>query len=205
MVPRNNVEAWLKYLRHEAPALAFKASTQQQRAHLAHGAGSFEGSSRLGADSALTSGSEAVGAGALLSLLKNFAKTATGALTVGVFGAPNVGKSSLINSVARAKVCAVASTPGHTKVVQPVSIDKQLRLLDCPGVVFQDSTTQNKNAALLRNVVKVELVEDPIAPGESNSSSSISCSFFTKHSFKIACYPPPSRSHLGSSRTSCVD
>lgn len=167
MVPRTNVEAWLKYLRHEAPALAFKASTQQQRSHLAHGAGSFEGSSRLGSDSALISGSEAVGAGALLSLLKNFAKTSTGALTVGVFGAPNVGKSSLINSVARSKVCAVASTPGHTKVVQPVSIDKQLRLLDCPGVVFQDSNSENKNAALLRNVVKVELVEDPIAPGES--------------------------------------
>ena len=34
MVPRDNVEHWLKYLRNEFPTVAFKASTQTQRNHI---------------------------------------------------------------------------------------------------------------------------------------------------------------------------
>lgn len=34
LVPKENVEAWLKYLRNEFPAVAFKASTQAQNENL---------------------------------------------------------------------------------------------------------------------------------------------------------------------------
>ena len=34
LVPRENVERWLKYLRTEFPTVAFKASTQSQRKHI---------------------------------------------------------------------------------------------------------------------------------------------------------------------------
>ena len=34
LVPRDNVERWLKYLRNEFPTVAFKASTQTQRNHI---------------------------------------------------------------------------------------------------------------------------------------------------------------------------
>ena len=34
LVPRENVEKWLKYLRNEFPTLAFKASTQTQKHNL---------------------------------------------------------------------------------------------------------------------------------------------------------------------------
>lgn len=34
LVPKENVESWLKHFRKELPAIAFKASTQQQRDHL---------------------------------------------------------------------------------------------------------------------------------------------------------------------------
>ncbi len=78
-------------------------------------------------------------------------------------------------------MCSVASTPGHTKVVQSVMLDKSVRLLDCPGIVFSDESGagaaalglspeevhMRKQSALLRNVVKVELVQDPITPVEA--------------------------------------
>jgi nuclear GTP-binding protein len=39
--------------------------------------------------------------------------------------------------------------------------------LDCPGIVFSRSTEEKDSASvLLRNCVKVELLEDPVAPVE---------------------------------------
>lgn len=188
LVPKSNVEAWLKYLRHDFPTLAFKASTQSQRNNLSQGANAVNYSkassaaASSGAD-VITGGSEAIGAGALLQLIKNYSRSLNlkTSIAVGVFGAPNVGKSSLINSLKRARVCSVASTPGHTKVVQSVMLDKSVRLLDCPGIVFSDESASGaaalglspeeiqirRQSALLRNVVKVELVEDPITPVEA--------------------------------------
>jgi nuclear GTP-binding protein len=44
-------------------------------------------------------------------------------------------------------------------------LDKNINLLDCPGIVFSQSTNQADSAqVLLRNCVKVELLQDPIAP-----------------------------------------
>lgn len=65
----------------------------------------------------LLNSSKSVGADKLLELIKNYSKnegTKT-AVTVGVIGYPNVGKSSLINSLKRSKACGVSSTAGFTK------------------------------------------------------------------------------------------
>ena len=185
LVPKSNVLAWLKHLRHDFPTLAFKASTQSQRNNLSQGAAAFDSRSNSrnnGSSSkdAISGGAEAIGAGALLQLIKNYSRNLNlkTSITVGIFGAPNVGKSSLVNSLKRARVCSVASTPGHTKVVQGVMLDKSVRLLDCPGIVFsdesgsapglsEDEVRMRRQSALLRNVVKVELVEDPFTPVEA--------------------------------------
>lgn len=52
-----------------------------------------------------------------MELIKNYSKTdgVKGAVTVGVIGYPNVGKSSVINSLKRSRACGVSSTPGFTK------------------------------------------------------------------------------------------
>ncbi|RKO88892.1 P-loop containing nucleoside triphosphate hydrolase protein, partial [Blyttiomyces helicus] len=164
LVPREVVVQWLKYLRNEFPTIAFKASTQAQRANL--------GQSTVSTDKAsdnLLNSSECLGADNLIKLLKNYCRNANikTSVTVGVVGFPNVGKSSVINSLKRSKVCNVGAAPGVTKVSQTIQLDKNIKLLDCPGIVFSRSSREGDEAeVLLRNCVKVELLDDPIAPVE---------------------------------------
>ena len=55
-----------------------------------------------------------------------------------------------------------------------MQLERGLKIVDSPGVVFDDAEetidsagrTRPKGSVLLRNVVKVEDVEDPIALGE---------------------------------------
>jgi len=165
LVPKDVVNDWLKYLRNEYPTIAFKASTQNQRSNL----GQLNVSAEAASDSMLNS-SECIGADNLIKLLKNYCRNANikTSITVGVIGFPNVGKSSVINSLKRSKVCNVGSTPGVTKNAQQIHLDKNIKLLDCPGIVFTQAKKDGSNAAevLLRNCVKVELLDDPVTPVE---------------------------------------
>ncbi|RIA98011.1 guanine nucleotide-binding protein-like 3 [Glomus cerebriforme] len=161
LVPRENITQWLIYLRKEFPTIAFKSSTQSQRKNL--GRASF--SISTASDNMLQHSNECLGADTLIKLLKNYSRSLNikTSITVGVIGIPNVGKSSVINSLKRSKVCDVGATPGLTKSAQEIHLDKNIKLLDCPGIVF----ARDEHAEiLLRNCIKVELLEDPIPPVE---------------------------------------
>ncbi len=61
-----------------------------------------------------------------------------------VAGIPNVGKSTFINSFAGRAVVKTGNKPGVTKGKQWIRIDKQVELLDTPGILwpkFEDRTT----------------------------------------------------------------
>ena len=58
----------------------------------------------------------------------------------------------------------MGNTPGVTKAVQEVHLDKQVTLLDSPGVVFAHAGAQGTAVAALRNAVKAEQLEDPTLP-----------------------------------------
>ena len=60
----------------------------------------------------------------------------------------------------------MAAEAGFTKEMQTVQVERGVRVLDSPGVVFDDDDQEASNI-LLRNVVKVEDIPDPIAVGES--------------------------------------
>ena len=159
LVPREITEQWVKYLKNEFPTVAFKSSTQNQKNNLSQSKVAVN----IASDGVLNS-SECLGADMLMKILKNYCRSADikTAITVGVIGYPNAGKSSLINSLKRSKACGVGSTPGFTKIAQEVHIDKHVKLIDSPGIVFTSGNTDSD--ILLRNCVKVEQLQDPITP-----------------------------------------
>ena len=57
-------------------------------------------------------------------------------LIVGMVGYPNVGKSSLINTLCGKKKVGVDSKPGKTKNMQTIILSDSLMLCDCPGLVL---------------------------------------------------------------------
>jgi nuclear GTP-binding protein len=80
------------------------------------------------------------GKGALIQLLRQFGKLHSDKkqISVGFIGYPNTGKSSIINTLRKKRVCSVAPIPGETKVWQYITLMRRLYLIDCPGVVYPD-------------------------------------------------------------------
>ena len=130
LVPRAAREAWLTHLAGEHPTCAFKAATQ------AGVRGGKVGRSGVEIDAATPGqlrGGDCVGADELLRVLKRIAHSGAVAtyggkarMTVGVVGYPNVGKSSVINSLLRSKATPTGDRPGITKCLQTVQLDKVL-------------------------------------------------------------------------------
>ncbi|KAG8945508.1 hypothetical protein FRC03_001711 [Tulasnella sp. 419] len=149
LVPTENVVAWLKYLRHDFPTIPFKSSTQHQKSNL----------------SSSTSKAASKGTPHLLSLLKSI-RPAHSSITIGVVGPPNVGKSSLINSIKREKVCTVGAKPGETKALKEVVVERGIRVVDTPGIIWGDM----ESGSDLRNVWSLEGLDDPLSVVESIAS-----------------------------------
>ncbi|KAG2491941.1 hypothetical protein HYH03_009674 [Edaphochlamys debaryana] len=132
LVPSWVTKRWLHYLSREFPVLAFHASITNP-----------------------------FGKGALLSLLRQLARLRTDrqAISVGFVGYPNVGKSSVINTLRTKKVCKAAPIPGETKVWQYITLMKRIFCIDSPGVVY-NRTHDNATDLVLKGVVRVENLED---------------------------------------------
>lgn len=83
LVPKENLTQWLKYLRNEFPAVAFKASTQIQSKRLGHSRSKF-----LRSNEPEIKTSMCLGADTLMTLLGNYArnKGMKTAIRVGVVG-----------------------------------------------------------------------------------------------------------------------
>jgi nuclear GTP-binding protein len=125
--------SWVRHLSKDYPTLAFHASI-----------------------------TNSFGKGSLIQLLRQFSSLHSDRkqISVGFIGYPNTGKSSIINTLRKKKVCTVAPIPGETKVWQYITLMKRIYLIDCPGVV-PPSQTDTPQDILLRGVVRVENVEHP--------------------------------------------
>uniref|UniRef100_A0A0R0HIB1 Nuclear/nucleolar GTPase 2 n=1 Tax=Glycine max TaxID=3847 RepID=A0A0R0HIB1_SOYBN len=131
LVPAWATKGWLRVLSKEFPTLAFHANINK----------SF-------------------GKGSLLSVLRQFArlKRDKQAISVGFVGYPNVGKSSVINTLRTKNVCKVAPIPGETKVWQYITLTKRIFLIDCPGVVYHNNDSETD--VVLKGVVRVTNLKD---------------------------------------------
>lgn len=64
-----------------------------------------------------------------------------------IVGIPNVGKSTLINKLAKKSIAKTGNTPGVTKQQQWIKVGKALQLLDTPGILwpkFEDEAVGKK-------------------------------------------------------------
>lgn len=106
LVPTWVTARWIKLLSKEYPTLAFHASIRNP-----------------------------FGKGALMQLLRQFGQLHKDKkhISVGFFGYPNVGKSSVINTLRAKRVCKAAPIAGETKVWQYVTLFRNVYLIDCPG------------------------------------------------------------------------
>ncbi|KAJ1993850.1 hypothetical protein H4R33_000486 [Dimargaris cristalligena] len=80
-------------------------------------------------------------------------------LTLGLIGHPNVGKSTLINSLMGRTVVSASKTPGHTKRFQTIYLADNVRLCDCPGLVFPSLTP--KPVQILTGLFNIAQVQEP--------------------------------------------
>ncbi|KAI6240641.1 CP-type G domain-containing protein [Aphelenchoides fujianensis] len=156
LVPKENVKEWIRYLRLKLPTIAFQASTQEQANKL----GRFK-TSNLHAET-----SKCVGADLVMKLLKNYCRNRDikTVIRVGIVGYPNVGKSSVINSLNRRRACQTGATPGLTKQAMEIELDGNIRLIDSPGVVLASRGQFDAVEVALKNAMRVEQLEDPVSP-----------------------------------------
>lgn len=133
LVPTWVTRKWVRILSQYHPTLAFHASVDHP-----------------------------FGKGALIQLLRQFTRLHTDKkqICVGFIGYPNVGKSSVINTLRKKKVCKVAPIPGETKVWQYITLYRKIYLIDCPGVVSASKDTETD--VVLKGVVRIENLEDPV-------------------------------------------
>ena len=80
-------------------------------------------------------------------------------LIVGVLGYPNTGKSSLINVLKQKKSAKTASVAGFTKGLQKIKIEKDIYLLDTPGVIPYKERDEIKHAVI--NIMSPSKIKEP--------------------------------------------
>ena len=77
-----------------------------------------------------------------------------------IAGIPNVGKSTVINKLAGKKAVNVGNKPGVTRQKQWIRVDKNIELLDTPGILWPNLTENNAGIKLaLTGNIKEEILD----------------------------------------------
>ncbi|NJD98713.1 GTPase RsgA [Thermococcus sp. LS1] len=79
---------------------------------------------------------------------------------VALIGYPNVGKSTIINTLKGKKAVGTAPIPGYTKGKQLIRLSKKIWLLDSPGVVPIDDFDE----LVIKGGFPADKIEEPVKP-----------------------------------------
>ena len=79
-----------------------------------------------------------------------------------VIGAPNVGKSTLINRIVNKKVSQTGNKPGVTKDLATIRINENMDLVDSPGILWPK--LESENDAL--NLACMSIIKEEIVPSD---------------------------------------
>lgn len=131
LVPEDVLKRWVEHLQRSFPTVPLAASAPAANAHTFNHAGFTRVNT----------------ATKLLESLKKYAAESSlkRAVTVGVIGYPNVGKSSVINALLarhgnNSRACPTGAQAGITTDVRRVKVDNKLNVMDCPGIVFPSAS-----------------------------------------------------------------
>ena len=72
-----------------------------------------------------------------------------------IVGVPNAGKSTLINRLVGKKSAGVGNTPGFTKNLEWIRVNKDIELLDSPGILWPKLENQD-NAKVLASFASIK-------------------------------------------------
>lgn len=160
LIPPQVLKDWLIHLRRSFPTLPLRAANSAANARtFDHKALTVKNTSET-----------------LFRALKTYAHSSQlkRAITVGVIGYPNVGKSSVINALTsqlgkKGAACPTGAEAGVTTSLREVKIDSKLKLLDSPGIVFPSSAegakanrTEEQARLILLNAVPPKEIDDPV-------------------------------------------
>ncbi|KAF2496297.1 hypothetical protein BU16DRAFT_572429 [Lophium mytilinum] len=159
LVPPPVLKGWMIHLSRSFPTLPLRASKAAPNARIFdHKQLTIKGTSET-----------------LFKALKSFAegRQLKRAVSVGILGYPNVGKSSVINALSlrlggRAGACPTGAEAGVTTSMREVKLDNKLKLLDSPGIVYSSSADASKTSKIeeharliLLNAVPPKEIQDP--------------------------------------------
>ncbi|KAH9259076.1 hypothetical protein BASA81_002696 [Batrachochytrium salamandrivorans] len=102
------------------------------------------------------------GAELLIKHLKMLNRGLKTIMVVGVVGVPNVGKSSVVNSLKLSKAVISSAQAGSTKQNQRVLIDSKLELIDTPGVTLKSEVGSGSAQINALRVCLDPVVEDSL-------------------------------------------
>ncbi|XP_004464493.1 guanine nucleotide-binding protein-like 3 [Dasypus novemcinctus] len=148
LVPKENLESWLSYLEKELPTVVFRASTNvKDKGKII----------KVKKKAAPFKSEVCFGKEGLWKLLRSFQETYGKSIQVGVIGFPNVGKSSIINSLKQERTCHVGVSMGLTRSMQIVPLDKQITIIDSPTLIV--SPFNSASALALRSPASIEVIK----------------------------------------------
>ncbi|KAL7299181.1 hypothetical protein TKK_0007777 [Trichogramma kaykai] len=158
LVSPENLSKWLKYFKKSLriEAVPFKSSIKPKQ----FGKKKFS-------DEEITRNSTCIGAESLLDIVDKYYNKACKnkiSIQVGVIGLPNIGKSSVIDSLNQIMAYHSENTAGDKKSKLIAQLRSKVNLVDSAGIVFENQEDSDLLSNVLKSTVKIETIKDPFGP-----------------------------------------